>query len=229
MRLPSDTAGFMSRVAYGWYVWQRLVRAGATDLALTANTVNQALLAAGRRLEDLQLPEMEAIANRDADDDDLDETAQHIRLQLASRSLGASRERPYVEIFPQGIEHYISATLSMQSTRYAELVERTVAHLPETDPVRVVELPKLEAGIARWEQSAAAVGAARNTIAIARTARDNAVEDWKISMERVYGGLEERFGKKKAERFFPRTGRKRTVAAAEPAPENGGERWGPTG
>lgn len=215
MRLVPASAGFTARVGFGRYVWRRLVRVGFDDLANTVQVVNTAMLAAGRGVEDLELPEMDAIANRDADDDDLDDTAQLMRLQLASRSVEASRERPYTDIFPDGIEHYIAATLSLQSTRYGELVERTAAHLPEDDPVRLESTPKLQAQLASWSTSSQQVSDARNQIAIARTARDAAVDDWITTMERVYGALVAKVGKRKAERFFPKVSRRR-VAAEEP-------------
>lgn len=215
MRLVAPSAGFTTRVGFGRYVWRRLVRAGFADLAASAQVVNEAVLTAGRAVEDHELPESEAIANRDADDDDLDDTAQLMRLQLASRSVQASRERPYTDIFPDGIEHYIAATLALQSTRYSELIKRTVEHLPETDPVRVEGTPKLEAQLASWSVSFTQVSDARNDLAIARTARDAAVDDWVTTMERIYGALVSKVGKRKAERFFPKLSRRR-VASEEP-------------
>lgn len=221
MRLPQSTAGFMQRVRFGNYVGRRLVRAKFTELAASAETVNAKVLTHGRRVEDLEIPESTAIADRDADDDDLDDTAQLMRLQLASRGVGADRERPYTDVFPQGIDHYIAATLGDQETRYNELLRRITEHLPPTDPIRLESEPKLTAELASWVASAKAVGDARNTLAIARTARDAAVDDWVVTMERIFGALINKVGRKKADRFFPRQIRRRPPTGDDEGGENG--------
>jgi hypothetical protein len=70
------------------------------------------------------------------------------------------------------------------------------------------EAPK---GLLRAEQDDLA-----NTVnAVARTQRDVATEEWEVALEHTYGALIERFGKKKAERFFPRATRK-SPAEGEP-------------
>jgi hypothetical protein len=205
----------MTRVGYGYYVWRRLVRAGHTELAASASDANGNLLAAGRKVEDLELPAMGAVADRDADDDDLDDTTQEMRLKMASDHVGANLEQPYTDVFHHGIEYYTAATLALQSTRYNELIQRTIEHLPETDPVRVEALPKLQVQIGRWVQSANEVGTARNTLSIARTARDAAVDDWCTTMERIYGALIVKVGRKRAERYFPRTSRRTSEEGGE--------------
>jgi hypothetical protein len=218
MRLPGETAGSMVRVTYGRYVWRRLVRAEQDDLANNVSAVTRAVHAAHRAVEDAELPVQEAIADRDADDDDLDETARLVRLQLAARELGADKKRPYTDIFPDGIDYYTGARLSEQGARYTELVAKLESALPATDDLRASTVSKLQSQLSSWKVSEGAVETQRAQLGVARTQRETATEEWTVTLERTYGALVERFGKKKAERFFPRTNRK---SAGEGEPSEG--------
>lgn len=198
----------MSRVIYGRYVLRRLVRVGQDELADGVATSTALVLATARAVEDQEVPVQEAIADREAVDDELDDLAQFIRLQLASRSNTAARERPYKDIFEKGIEHYTSATLAVQVARYGELVDRMAEFLAAEDALQA-EAAKVRTALAEWQAASAAVATARSALAIARTGRDAATDAWSVTMERTYGALVSLYGKRKADRFFPKSGRRR--------------------
>ncbi len=73
-----------------------------------------------------------AIANRNVADDNLDDIAQNARLQLASRSIEAAKDRSYIDIFPDGIGYYTAASLAQEETRYNELKTRLRPICPRT-------------------------------------------------------------------------------------------------
>jgi hypothetical protein len=209
MRLPQQTASYSVRVDFGRYVEGSLLYARIGELAGPVKQVTQKLKSAGRTWEDAAEPVQYALAERDAADRDLDRTAQHARLTLASTDTAAIREEPYTAIFPFGIDYYTSAPLDEQETRYTELVERLEAHLPADHPVRLEAVPKLQAGISAFADAEKRVASARRTQALARTALASAAESFDRVLERTYGALIERFGRKDAETYFPRWRRTR--------------------
>jgi hypothetical protein len=216
MRLPHVNASPHDRVEYGRYVARRCRRAGLAELADGALAASAALRDAARAVEDAGDPVQDGLADRDAADDDLDDHAQEIRLGLASRSVSAARERPYTDVFPKGIDHYLAAPIGQQVARYSELADR-LDGLPETDAARP-GAAVIRTGLAAWEAALVPLTEARTALSIARTARDAATDDWSRQMERTYGALVERLGKRRAERFFPR----HRTARSE-APEGGGD------
>ncbi len=207
MRLPPPSASSSVHSRYARYVARRLWRAEQYDLAEAVRAVDAEQVTRSRELEDLEGPVSEALADRDAADDDLDDTAQQARHTLAGRSVSAAREAPYTLVFPSGIQHYISATLADQSARYKELSSRLEAHLPENDEVRS-SAPVIRKQLSAWEEAVDVVTDARNAEALARTRYEQALEDWRVTIERTYGGLVSLYGKKKAERFFPKSSRR---------------------
>ncbi len=209
MRLPQQTAAYGQRIDFGRYVEGSLLCARLPELAGPVKQVTQKLKTAGRSWEDAAEPVQYALAERDATDRDLDQTAQHARLVLASTGAAAMREAPYTAIFPFGFDYYASAPLDEQESRYAELVERIEAQLPAEHPVRLEAVPKLQAGIAAFVEAEKRVASARRAQALARTALDSAAESFDRVLERTYGALIERFGRKAAETYFPRTRRTR--------------------
>ncbi len=212
MRLPHPNAAHGMRVDFGRYVEGALTYARLPELTGPVKQVTSRLKAAGRAWEDAAEAIQLALAERDAVDHGLDRAAQSARLALASTSTTAMREAPYTSIFPFGIDYYASAPLDEQETRYRELVERLAAHLPPEHPVRREATPALEAGVAAFVEAEAAVAAARRAHAMARTAVESAQDSFDRVMERTYGALIERFGRKAAERYFPRA---RRAAAAD--------------
>src|SRR5690348_4630524 len=87
----------------------------------------------GRALEDADDAVQDAIADRDAADDDLDTMAQEARANLAGRGATAVKEEPYTLVYHAGIGYYTAATLDEQHPRYMELKQRVTEHLPASD------------------------------------------------------------------------------------------------
>ncbi len=204
MRLPSESSAPAERVSFGRYVLTRLKRAKYDDLAVPVDVATRDVKAAARSWEDAAEPIQEAIALRDAADDTLDDTAQQARLTLSSRSLDATQQAPYTAIFPKGIDYYISAGLPDEAQRYTELTERLEKNLAGNDDVRVATVPVIAAGVKEFSTAMENVAKARTAEALAKTHLDAAEEAWGMLMERTYGALVSRVGRKKAERFFPR-------------------------
>jgi hypothetical protein len=215
MRLPSESAAPQERVAYGRYVYTRLKRAKLDDLAQNVDSATKSVKDASRSAEDANEPVQEAMARRDSVDDDLDDAAQNARLALASRSLDAQEKAPYKDIFPKGIDYYTAAPMEKEVEVFNELKQRLETHLPAADAVRTTAVPLVDAGVREYAESTSALSAARNAQAIAKTKLDAAEESWGGLMEKTYGALVHRMGKRNAERFFPR---RRGKASAEEAP-----------
>lgn len=162
MQLPPENAHHSRRVDVGTYVVRRLRRAQFTALATDAELATSAVKSKGRLWEDARGPVQDALADRDASDDHLDDNAKNLRSSLAGRSVPAVTEAAYKNIFPQGIGYYTAARLEDQVSRYTEFEQRVGAHLPVAE------------------------------------------ESWNRLMEKIYGLLLSEFGRKAAERFFPR-------------------------
>jgi hypothetical protein len=204
MHLPPLNAHFSAYVHTGNYVARRLRRAKLTLLADDATLVTSAVLAAGRAREDADAPIQDALADRDAADDLLDDTAQDARAALAGRSASASKEEPYTLIFHSGSAYYTAAPLDEEVTRYGELADRLAKYLPAKDPVLVAAVPALGAGLDGFGTATAALGKARTAEAMKATDLAAAIDAWRTQMEKTYGALVAQLGKSKAERFFPR-------------------------
>jgi hypothetical protein len=218
MRLPPASAHFSQRVRYGRYVVRRLRRARLGTLATDAEKVTTALLTLGRALEDADAPIQDALADRDASDDDLDEAAQTARLKLSARSADAVKTAPYTLIFPEGIGYYTAAPLDEEVKRYGELKQRLVENLPASDKVRAAAVTTIDAGLDGFSTAVKALDKARTDEALASTRLAAATEAWEKQMEKTYGALVAEQGKEKAERFFPKLKGKKTSA-----PEGGAE------
>ena len=205
MRLPAQTAHYSRRVRHGQYVTARLLQAELKDLANDTQTTTDRVKAAGRKVEDADTPVLTAMANRDAADSDMDAATQAFRLKLSSRSLNAAKEAPYTQIFPKGVGFYIAAPVSSTEKRYQELITRVEASLPETDELRGALITAVTAGLERYKTAISDLASARTALAMARTESDAQDDEWDTLMEKTFGVLIERFGKKRANGFFPRT------------------------
>jgi hypothetical protein len=211
MRLPSRTAANENRVAFGRYVARRLRRARLSAEEAEVLAVTDALRAATTAAEDAGYAVQDALADRDAVDSELDDVAKRHRQALEGRGTTANRERPYTDIYPDGIAWYANAPLAEQVKRYELLVRRYHEFLPDGDPVRA-EAGVISNAIAEWSTARTAVDQANLNVAMARAKTQVAVDVWEQSLTRLYFRLAERFGKAAAERFFPRPGRtKRAV------------------
>lgn len=215
MQLPPPTSRYAARVDYGRYVARRLNRAGRAALAKSARAAADAVLAAGRALEDARFEVQDAIADRDAADDALDNGAKDLRHALASRSRTAVRESPYTDIFPEGIEHYTVAALDDEEARYDELRTRVEAHLPAKEPQRKKSLDALAAGLTAWREAVRALNTARTAESLASTKLANAIDAFNRQMTKTYGALVADLDKPAAERFFPRARAGRVAAEPE--------------
>jgi hypothetical protein len=212
MRLPGENASYEQLVRFGRYVTRRVRRKKLTSLAQDTENTTAKLQACGRAWDDAEGPYQDALADRDAADDDLDFFAKESRLQLASRSLDATKTSPYLDVFPQGVEYYTAAPLDEEVTRYSELSQRLDKHLAAKDPLRA----KLTALIAAFRQADDEEKKAVNQVALAKTALDRAKAGWRSYIDKLHGALKSQFGKVIAEQFFPKAARGNKKTKEEP-------------
>ncbi len=209
MRLPPATAPYSSRVRYGRYVARRVRRARLESLAVDLDKANKELLSTGRACDDAGGPVQDALADRDAADDDLDAAAQQARANMAGRSVDAVRTEPYLPIFHEGISYYTAAPLEQQVPRYTELKKRLVEYLPAKDPVRISTVKDIDTGLKAFQDAAKALSDARTDESLAYTRLVTATEAWERQIEKTYGALVAEFGRARANGFFPRVGGKK--------------------
>lgn len=220
MKLPGATSHFSVRVRYSNYVARRVRRARLTTLAADLEKHTLALTTLGRALEDADKPIQDALADRDASDDNLDEGAQSFRANLAGRSADAARTPPYTLIFHEGVSYYTAAPLDEEVARYGELKQRVQEHLPAADKAGVKLVSVINAGLPEFSAATAALSRARTAESLASTRLNAATEAWTKQMEKTYGALVQEVGKAKAEQFFPRA-RGKKADAGQAAPGGG--------
>jgi hypothetical protein len=221
MRLPPPSAHVSHRVRFGNYLARRLRRARMLSPSTDIEKATALILLTGRAHEDADKPIQDALADRDAFDDDLDETAQSSRLHLAARHLDAVKAAPYTLIYPDGVGYYTAAPLDEEVQRYGELKSRLEEHLPPSDEVRINTVAAIDAGIEGFGGSVAALTKARTAESLTSTRLTAATESWEKQVERTYGALVAEVGRVKAERFFPRVRGKKTEV---PGADGGGEK-----
>lgn len=204
MRLPHPDSHYTHRLRFGRYVERRLRTDKRTAMADDVASSTNAVLSAGRALEDTIGPVQDALADRDAADDALDAAAQAARLGLASRGVGADKKAPYTSIFHEGIGYYTAATLDQEESRYGELKSRLVEHLPANDAVKIAASVAIDAGILAFSAATKTLAAARTQESLAKTRLESAEEAWERQMTKVYGILLAELGRAAAESFFPK-------------------------
>ena len=214
MKLPSQSASYQRRVHYGRYVATRLWKSKREDLAKGVDQSTGEVKRAGRKVEDAVEPVQVAIALMDAADSDMDVATQDFRKKLAARSLHADQERPYTQIFHEGVGYYIAAPLAENQARYKELITRVEANLEEDDELRAPIIDAVHTGLEDFNLATAELTEARTAHAMANSECDAAEDDWDALMEKTYGLLISEVGKKAAERFFPRS--KRSTNRSDP-------------
>lgn len=222
MQLPPPSLHFMRFVRFAYYVAARLKRAGHADWAAEARAVGDEVRAAGRAVEDRSLDVIDRIAERDAIDDGMDDDADGARRKLASVSNSAHLERPYTDVLPNGIAYVTDAPLDDQETRYRDFAARLEQYLPEDDPARPTAA-SIREKLPQWSVARSALTEARSLEGRAKTDFDGVHERFELTMDRVYGRVVEKYGRKKAERFFPRARR-----SDERDADEGGGGEGPT-
>ncbi len=205
MRLPKENAGYMNFTSTGAYVAAKLAKAGLRPMAEDVRAASLAIKTANRAWEDAEEPVQVALAERDTAEISLDDATQTQRAALAGRDTNANKEAPYIDIFPDGIDYYTAARLEDIIPRYTHLIERLQKHLPDTDSVRQVLVPQIQDGLIAFQQGIEAVTRTRIARTEAADALTRAKQSWLRFMERVYAALIDRFGKKKAQTFFPKT------------------------
>jgi hypothetical protein len=213
MRLPAPSAHFSQLVRYGNYVARRLRRARMLPLSTDVEKTTALVLVTGRAREDADKPIQDALADRDAFDDDLDEAAQSARLQLAARSTDAAKTAPYTRIYPDGLAYYTASPLDEEVARYGELKGRIEEHLPAGDEVRTATIAAIDAGLDGFRGAVTALTSARTAESLASTRLAAATEVWEKQIEKVYGALVNEVGRAKADRFFPRIRGKKNEAS----------------
>lgn len=217
MQVPKFVLDHRPYVRFSRYLMRRLRRAGLASLITGIQTAMQKVIDTSRAMEDADGPVQDARADRDGSDDDLDAIAQDARARLAGRSATATRLSPYIDIFHQGIDYYIKATLSEETRRYGELKLRLEKHLPAKDEVRIAAVKGIDKGLADWEAAVTALAAAELAESMAQTAFTRAVESWAREIEQVYGELIKQVGAAAAEKFFLRVTAKKSTGAEPPA------------
>lgn len=218
MRLPAETATSSARLGYARYVARRLRRAKLNEFEIEVKTASDALKVSAATEVEAEEAVQDALADRDAYDDDLDDTAKRHRQAIEGRGTNANRERPYTDIYPDGIAWYTSAPLDQQKVRYELLVRRYADHLSEGDPLRA-EGGAITEALGGWATAVAALEKAQLEVSVARAKTSRVTDDWESTLTRLYYRLAERMGKANAERFFPRT---RRGAAPDPGGDGGG-------
>ncbi len=203
MQLPRQNRNYKAHVRFGRYVASRLKTAKFSALAADVNAVTDDVKQRGRAWEDAGEQETDRIGERDAIDDGLDTAAKRLRMNLASRSLGAEKEPPYTAVFPDGVAYYTAAPVKESATRYRELVTRAEKSLPAADAALTELQGAVPAQIDAYTAAVVAVEEARTSEGIARTDLNAALDAWTVQLERVYGALIVEVGKRAAERFFP--------------------------
>jgi hypothetical protein len=215
MRLPKLNASYRQRIHFGHYVARRLRRAKLATLSAAITKATAELRELGRAWEDLTDGMQDVLADRDAADDHLDQAAQRARAALAGRSATATREAPYVAIFPQGMAYYTAATLDQEVERYDELRQRLAEHLPAGDEIRESTILLLDAGLPEFAAAKTAVHEAYTAESLARTRLKQATDAWTRQLERVFGALVIDLGRARANAFFPRNQARKTKVADE--------------
>jgi hypothetical protein len=204
MQLPKENASYLHRVSYGLYVARRLRRAKLTTLAATVKAVSLEVKAKGRARDDAAEPILEALADRDGADLDLDTIAQNTRANLAGRSKDAPKLAPYTSIFPDGSTFYTAATLADEVKNYQALIERIQTYLP-ADDLAQAQIPAITQGISDFQAASNALTQTRTAKGLRQTDLDIAEDTWTRTLHRVYGSLIEQFGKGAfVESFFPK-------------------------
>lgn len=206
MRLPHKNASVLSRLNYARYTGQRLRRAKLTseedEVKALSTAIRQAELAETALEEELT----SLYADRDGCDDDIDDVTKRHRQAIEGRATNANKQRPYTDIYPDGVAWYTASPLAEQVSRYELLVRRYGEFLPEGDPVRA-EAPLITQALAAWKEASDRLAKVELDLAMARAKTAQAVGAWEEGLRRLYFRLAERFGRAQAERFFPKASR----------------------
>ena len=172
-------------------------RARGAEVTQVATKVRDA----ARAEEDAEILVSGALADRDALDAELDLIAATSRANLAGRSPNAAREAPYTLIYTEGLDSFTQAPLDQQETRYNLLADRHEKQLATDDPLRATGAA-IRTTLAMWKASVQTLEELRREQAHRAADLEIAKDALRLTTERVYGRLVEKFGKGTAETFF---------------------------
>lgn len=196
----------MRVVRFTRYVIRRLKRNGLNELASPLEAAFLEHLLLGRAWEDCEFPYQDALADRDALDDEGDELVRDLHHALGSRSRTARKEPPYTAVFPDGLGYYTRSPITEQEARRGEILSRADTNLPPDDLARTFLTP-IKANLETWS-------AAKKLADGAMLAQDVAREKLQASRTRLdglltstWGKLTDQLGSKaRADRYFPKEG-----------------------
>lgn len=206
MRLPHKNASVLTRLNYARYTGQRLRRAKLTAEEDEVKALSTAMRAAELAETSIEEEMTSRFADRDGCDDDLDDLTKRHRQAIEGRATNANKQRPYTDIYPDGVAWYTASPLNDQLSRYELLVRRYDEFLPAGDPVRA-EAPLITQALAAWKDASDKLAKAELDLAMARAKTAQTVNAWEEGLRRLYFRLAERLGRAQAERFFPKATR----------------------
>src|SRR5690349_21154706 len=117
----ASSAGFEARSSYDAYLARSLTRAGFDDLRAPVDAAHAKLLDAELAVLRVDREAQFARADRDGEDNALDDIAGDARAALAGRGRDAVRTEPYKAIFAKGIAEFVEASLEDQVAAYNKL------------------------------------------------------------------------------------------------------------
>lgn len=204
MEAFTDSTSIDGRLDKSQYTIGRLRRAKFSDLERPLTGARGRYKAKKRAIEDAGEDVTLAIADRDATDDALDDAGKTAAAAIGGRSPNGRRERPYTDIFPNGIDAVAMATIEETGPAYVDFVDRAVKFLPEDDAVRAQVLRDIPPLVEQFAADRAAVTKAKAAQAMLQTEFNAEEDDLDRLYEKVAGALIVRVGKQKANRFFLR-------------------------
>ncbi len=205
MRQPDESAKHQDYISFGRYVARRCRRGGFDELAALAASATDDVKAAGRAWEDAAEGVQEFMADRDMADDVLDGVVRRCRRQLLARSVSVEKQGWFKAIFHSGVGYYIAAPLDKEKARYGEFVALLRDNLEEGDELLEQVPGEVEQGLSAFGEAVEAMGQAEQGRLLARSRLERAKDNWRRTMERLFGALTEHFSSRsEADRFFPR-------------------------
>lgn len=207
MQLPDAKASPEEHRKFSRSVLRRLRRA---KMDARAETIVRDLVAMQAKVETLSSAEdayADALDDRDLVDGEADEQVQQAALSIRSRSPNAAKEEPYTLVLPDGVDAVLDLPVPGIAAGLRGFARRLAANLSVGDPALFV-IPTIEKLAGDYEQARAVAEDAEVSLANASASVDASKTHLRRTLERTYGELVAELGRKKAERFFPRSRRK---------------------
>lgn len=211
MQLPAEGSSINTLRRFNAYTVRRLRRASMAAPAEDCVKAIKKLREAQAAVEDALEPAEEALADRDAADDDLDGANEEANRELTSRIPEAKKKSPWKDIYPNGSVEYAAAPVGEELDRYKLFKQRLTANLPPDDPLVVRIVPRIDQGLLDWAAAEEKHKEARRIVDTRRGERDRLEQEWRTLMDRLYSSIRAERGAAAAEKFFkkqPRRGKK---------------------